>query len=118
MFMELQDGDVSEMLYLSDSGEDKSDSQYLLLNPELTNFYELMQLELIKYKPKTNPGHDCLFKVRPIVDLLQEDLMRTEPEERQSINEQIIPFMQRLLCSCISQTSCTSGVQSIYLSWK
>ena len=33
MFIELQDGDVSEMLDLWDYGDDKSDSQYLLLNP-------------------------------------------------------------------------------------
>ncbi|KAK2708980.1 hypothetical protein QYM36_014568 [Artemia franciscana] len=45
MLMELKDGDVSEMLDLSDSGDDESNSQYLLLNPELTNFYELTQLE-------------------------------------------------------------------------
>ncbi|KAK2725592.1 hypothetical protein QYM36_000181 [Artemia franciscana] len=47
MFMELQDGDVSEILDLSDSGDDESDSQYLPLNPELTDFYELTQLEPI-----------------------------------------------------------------------
>ncbi|KAK2705194.1 hypothetical protein QYM36_017296 [Artemia franciscana] len=45
MFMELQDGDVSKMSYLSDSSEDESDSQYLPLSPELTNFCELTQLE-------------------------------------------------------------------------
>ncbi|KAK2701300.1 hypothetical protein QYM36_020037 [Artemia franciscana] len=48
-----------------------------------------------KCKPKTDPGHDRLFKVRPIVDLLQENLMRTEPEERNIIDEQIIPFKGR-----------------------
>ena len=48
-----------------------------------------------KCKPKTDPGHDSLFKVRPIVDLLRENLMRTEPEERQSIDEQIILFKER-----------------------
>ncbi|KAK2705861.1 hypothetical protein QYM36_016017 [Artemia franciscana] len=44
IFMELQDGDVSEMLDLSDYGDDESDSQYLPLNPELTNFYDLTLL--------------------------------------------------------------------------
>ncbi|KAK2712161.1 hypothetical protein QYM36_011004 [Artemia franciscana] len=48
-----------------------------------------------KCKPKTDPGHDRLFKVRPIVDLLQENLMRTEPEERHITDEQIIPFKGR-----------------------
>ncbi|KAK2719644.1 hypothetical protein QYM36_005205 [Artemia franciscana] len=45
MFMELQDGDVSQMSYLSDFGEDESDSQYSLLNPKLTDFYESTQQE-------------------------------------------------------------------------
>ena len=31
----------------------------------------------------------------PIVDLLRENLMRNEPEERHSIDEQIIPFKGR-----------------------
>ncbi|KAK2718487.1 hypothetical protein QYM36_005721 [Artemia franciscana] len=44
MFMELKDGDVSEMLDLSDYSDEESDSQYLQLNPELTDFYELTQL--------------------------------------------------------------------------
>ncbi|KAK2723626.1 hypothetical protein QYM36_002087 [Artemia franciscana] len=48
-----------------------------------------------KCKPKTDPGHDHLLKVRPIVDMLRENLMRTEPEERHSIDEQIIPFKGR-----------------------
>ncbi|KAK2708225.1 hypothetical protein QYM36_013977 [Artemia franciscana] len=127
MFIELLDGDVSEMSDLSDSNDEESDSKYLLLNPKL----KLTQLELTqdspptndflgshdleehgpstssdratedhptnRCKPKTNPGHDCLFKVRPIVDLLQENLMRTEPEERHSkdTDEQIIPFKGR-----------------------
>ncbi|KAK2717833.1 hypothetical protein QYM36_006589, partial [Artemia franciscana] len=94
-FVELQDGDGSEMLDLSDPGDDESDSQYLPLNPELTDFYELTQLEPIKFKSKTDPGHDPLFKVRPIVGLLQENLMRTETEERHCIDEQIIPFKGR-----------------------
>ncbi|KAK2722209.1 hypothetical protein QYM36_002685 [Artemia franciscana] len=45
MFMELQDGDMSEMSDLSDSSDDETDSQYLPLNPELTDFYELTQLK-------------------------------------------------------------------------
>ncbi|KAK2718486.1 hypothetical protein QYM36_005720 [Artemia franciscana] len=44
---------------------------------------------------KADPGHDRFFKLRPIVDLLQENLMRTDPEERHSIDEQIIPFKGR-----------------------
>ena len=48
-----------------------------------------------KCKPKTYPGHDHLLKVRPIVDMLQENLMITEPEERHIIDEQIIPFKGR-----------------------
>jgi len=44
MFMELQDGYVSKMLDLSDYGDGESDSHYLPLNPELTDFYELTQL--------------------------------------------------------------------------
>ena len=51
--------------------------------------------EKSKCKPKTDPGHDRLFKVRLIVELLWENLTRTEPEERHSIDEQIIPFKAR-----------------------
>ncbi|KAK2725632.1 hypothetical protein QYM36_000211 [Artemia franciscana] len=59
-----------------------------------------------KCKPKTDPGHDHLFKVRPIVDMLQENLMITEPEERHII---LSHSREDLLCGCISKTSCTSG---------
>ncbi|KAK2702084.1 hypothetical protein QYM36_019303 [Artemia franciscana] len=76
IFMELQDGDVSEMLDVSDNGDDESDSQYLPLNPELTNFYDLTLLgpivdeQIIPFKRKSvmclylqNKLHKWEFKV-------------------------------------------------------
>ena len=50
MFIELLDGDVSEMSDLSDSNDEKSDSKYLLLNPKL----KLTQLELTHDSPPPN----------------------------------------------------------------
>lgn len=38
---------------------------------------------------------DKLFKVRPFITRLRGNLLKTEPEERHSIDEQVIPFKGR-----------------------
>lgn len=38
---------------------------------------------------------DKLFKIRPFVESLRANLLKTDPEERQSIDEQVIPFKGR-----------------------
>ncbi|XP_040067986.1 piggyBac transposable element-derived protein 3-like [Ixodes scapularis] len=49
----------------------------------------------MEQKPKGIEGHDKLFKVRPIIDALRQNLRLVPPEEKQSIDEQIIPFKGR-----------------------
>ncbi|KAG0415261.1 hypothetical protein HPB47_007572 [Ixodes persulcatus] len=49
----------------------------------------------MEQKPKGSEGHDKLFKVRPIIDALRQNLRLVPPEEKQSIDEQIIPFKGR-----------------------
>ena len=41
------------------------------------------------------PNYDPLFKIRPLLSSLRTNMMKTEPEERHSIDEQIIPFKGR-----------------------
>ncbi len=46
-------------------------------------------------KAKDDPDYDPLFKVRPLLDSLREQLKTVEQEERQCIDEQMIPFKGR-----------------------
>lgn len=41
---------------------------------------------------RENPLYDRCFKIRPLLDLLQRNCLRLEPEEKQCIDEQIVPF--------------------------
>lgn len=41
---------------------------------------------------RDNPNYDKLFKVRPFIDALQQNLKKIEPEEYNSIDKIIIPF--------------------------
>ncbi|XP_072143107.1 piggyBac transposable element-derived protein 3-like [Dermacentor andersoni] len=45
--------------------------------------------------PRDSEGHDRLFKVRPRLDRLKKNMKAVAPEERQSIDEHIIPFKRR-----------------------
>lgn len=49
----------------------------------------------LQAKPRNTDGHDRLFKVRPLVDQLRRNMKIVAPEEKQSIDEQIIPFKGR-----------------------
>ncbi len=42
-------------------------------------------------KPRGDPGHDKLFKVRPMIDSVLENCKKVPQEEKHSIDEQIIP---------------------------
>ncbi|KAH9367078.1 hypothetical protein HPB48_021743 [Haemaphysalis longicornis] len=46
-------------------------------------------------KPRGTDGYDPLFKVCPILDLLKQNMRKAAPEQRQSIDEHIIPFKGR-----------------------
>ncbi|KAK2713061.1 hypothetical protein QYM36_011674 [Artemia franciscana] len=46
--------------------------------------------------PSDQTSHDKLYKIRPTYDKLRENLRSIPPEERQSVDEQIIPFKGRL----------------------
>jgi hypothetical protein len=41
---------------------------------------------------KDNPEYDPLFKIRPLLSSLRANMMKVEPEERHSTDEEIIPF--------------------------
>ncbi|XP_040061887.1 piggyBac transposable element-derived protein 3-like [Ixodes scapularis] len=45
--------------------------------------------------PQGTDGYDRLFKVRPLLDELRKNMSKVAPDERQSIDEQIIPFKGR-----------------------
>lgn len=45
--------------------------------------------------PYKQPGHDRLFKIRPLVDALRENFAKVEKEEHLSIDEFIVPFKGR-----------------------
>ena len=46
-------------------------------------------------KPRDHPDYDPLFKVSPLLKRLRDAMARIEPEERHSVDEQIIPFKGR-----------------------
>ena len=46
-------------------------------------------------KPRDHPEYDPLFKVQPLVCALRDQLKTIEQEERQCIDEQMIPFKGR-----------------------
>lgn len=43
-------------------------------------------------KARDHPEYDKLFKVRPLIDKLRENFLKTEPEEHHSVDEIMIPF--------------------------
>ncbi|XP_040072092.1 uncharacterized protein LOC120844388 [Ixodes scapularis] len=45
----------------------------------------------MEQKPRRSEGHDKLFKVHLIIDALRQNLKLAPPEDKQSIDEQIIP---------------------------
>ncbi|KAK2717523.1 hypothetical protein QYM36_006342 [Artemia franciscana] len=46
--------------------------------------------------PKGQDSYDSLFKLRPVIDGLQANLTKIPAEERQSIDEQMVPFKGKL----------------------
>ena len=44
---------------------------------------------------RDDPNYDPLFKIRPLLSSLRANMMKTQPEEHLSIDEQIIPFIGR-----------------------
>ncbi|CAH2102738.1 unnamed protein product [Euphydryas editha] len=47
------------------------------------------------FKPVGTPGHDKLFKIRPLIDKVRERLLLTPKEEYLAVDEQIIPTKAR-----------------------
>ena len=43
-------------------------------------------------KPRDHPEYDKLFKIKPRVTHLQQKFKELEPEEYNSVDEQIIPY--------------------------
>ena len=46
-------------------------------------------------KPRDHTNYDSLFKISPLLKRLRDAMARIEPEERHSVDEQIIPFKGR-----------------------
>ena len=44
---------------------------------------------------RENPGYDRLFKVRPLLNGFRDNCLKIENEEKQAIDEQIIPFKRK-----------------------
>nr|XP_039255146.1 piggyBac transposable element-derived protein 3-like [Styela clava] len=47
-------------------------------------------------KQKGDPDYDPLFKVRPVLEKVRKNCLKIEPEEKQSVDEQMIPFKGRI----------------------
>jgi len=41
---------------------------------------------------RKDPEYDPLYKIRPLLDSLRNQCLLVSPEQRQSVDEQIIPF--------------------------
>ncbi|KAH9379061.1 hypothetical protein HPB48_001338 [Haemaphysalis longicornis] len=63
----------------------------------------------LQAKPGGTDGYDRLFKVWPILDLLKQNMRKVAPEQRQSIDEQIIPFKGRSTLKQYLKSNPTSG---------
>ncbi|KAK2726139.1 hypothetical protein QYM36_000557 [Artemia franciscana] len=62
--------------------------------------------------PKGEVGHDKLFKIRRLYDAFRENLKKIDPEEIQSIDEQMIPFKGRIgFRQYLKDKSHSSGVK-------
>ncbi|KAK2706147.1 hypothetical protein QYM36_016245 [Artemia franciscana] len=48
-------------------------------------------------KPRGDPGHDKIHKVRPLIEMIRDNFMKIPPEEHQAVDEQIVPTKQRIL---------------------
>ena len=48
-----------------------------------------------KMRQKTDDAYDTLYKVRPLLQSLKEGMSRLEPEDKHSVDEQMIPFKGR-----------------------
>ncbi|KAK2710077.1 hypothetical protein QYM36_013676 [Artemia franciscana] len=47
-------------------------------------------------KPRGDPGHDKIHKVRPLIEMIRDNFMKIPPEEHQAVDEQIVPTKQRI----------------------
>ncbi|XP_065574922.1 piggyBac transposable element-derived protein 3-like [Artemia franciscana] len=47
-------------------------------------------------KPRGDPGHDKIHKVRPLIEMIRDNFMKIPPEEHQPVDEQIVPTKQRI----------------------
>ncbi|KAK2720491.1 hypothetical protein QYM36_004393 [Artemia franciscana] len=50
-------------------------------------------------KPRGDPGHDKIHKVRPLIEMIRDNFMKIPPEEHQPVDEQIVPTKQRISSS-------------------
>ncbi|KAK2701959.1 hypothetical protein QYM36_019414 [Artemia franciscana] len=47
-------------------------------------------------KPRGDPGHDKIHKVRPLIEMIRDNFMKIPPEDHQAVDEQIVPTKQRI----------------------
>ncbi|XP_065583822.1 piggyBac transposable element-derived protein 3-like [Artemia franciscana] len=47
-------------------------------------------------KPRGDPGHDKIHKVRPLIEMIRDNFMKIPPEEHQAVDEQIVPTKRRI----------------------
>lgn len=48
-----------------------------------------------KQKPSNHEDHDKLYKVRPLLESVRKQMVAIPPEEKQAVDEQVIPFKGR-----------------------
>ena len=47
-------------------------------------------------KEKDEPGYDPLFQVYPVFEKMRQTLLKIEPQEKNSVDEQMIPYKERI----------------------
>ena len=61
----------------------------------LVSLYTVHFNDNTQRKPRDHPDYDPLFKVSLPLNRLRDAMARIEPEERHSVDEQIIPFKRQ-----------------------
>ena len=64
---------------------------------------------------RDNPNYDRLYKVRPILEKLRSQCLLLEPEEKQSIDEQLIPFKGKINAKLSTKKNQKNGVSKYSL---
>ena len=66
---------------------------------------------------RDDPNYDWYYKVRPLLISLRDACLNVEPEEKMSVDEQMIPYKGKNYCANISKKNKEMGIQSARTLW-